>query len=38
MSTWDPENETFRETYEGTDYAGNPVVLTTVFRPSEHMK
>jgi len=38
MFTREPDIETFRETYEGTDYQGNPVVLTTVFRPSDYMK
>jgi hypothetical protein len=38
LTTGAPETETYRERYEGTDYQGNPVVLTTIFRPSDYMK
>ncbi|MCC6983936.1 MAG: hypothetical protein IT535_11745 [Bauldia sp.] len=29
--------ENYTETFEGVDYAGNPVVLRVLFRPLEHM-
>jgi hypothetical protein len=29
--------EAFREVYQGEDYAGNPVVLTTRFRASDYL-
>jgi hypothetical protein len=38
LTTDAPLTETYRERYEGTDYAGNPVVLTTIFRPADYMK
>jgi hypothetical protein len=38
LTTGDPETETYRERYEGTDYNGDPVVLTTIFRPSDYIR
>ncbi len=29
--------ENYTETFEGVDYAGNPVVLRVLLRPLEHM-